>query len=176
MRTSTACVLVKQLGYRYTFDGVTSVSHSLNLKVATDGDSQAGTDWVNNARNEPDVVTLSVAASDTHVPMAGWSRQTFASLAQVKEYRLLCQVYTGLRTYDNMLLTALSVQQDETCPDGWVGTLTFTRAGEGTAADPAAENSYTAAPASAGAVSPRKVGDQSGSVLQTILREAGIRT
>ena len=29
--TSTAYVLVKSLGWRYSFDGVTSVSHSLSL-------------------------------------------------------------------------------------------------------------------------------------------------
>jgi hypothetical protein len=69
--TSTAYVLVKSLGWRYSFDGVTSVSHSLSLKIVTDADSSSEGDTVNNARNEPDVVTLSVVASDTHVNVAG---------------------------------------------------------------------------------------------------------
>ena len=126
--TSTAYVLIPSLGYRYSFDGVTSISHSLSLKISTDSDSSSTADTVNNARNEPDVVSLSVVASDAHVPVIGWTQQTFRSLAQIKELRLLCRVVTPLRTYDNMLLSALSVLQDDTCPDGWTGTLTFTQA------------------------------------------------
>ena len=76
MATSTAYVLVKQYGYRYSFDGVTSISHVLSLRIATDSESEDMTDYVNNARNEPDVVTLSVTASDANVPVVGWSRQT----------------------------------------------------------------------------------------------------
>lgn len=166
---------MKGPNYRYSFDGVTSVSHSLSLKISTDSDRQDGYDYVNNARNEPDVVTLSVVASDANVPVPGWSRQTLQSLIQIKQYRFLCQVYTSLHTYDNMLLTDLSVQQDETCPEGWTGTLTFTQANPQEYAAPAAENSYTAAPVSTGSAAARKVGAQGGSVLQTILREAGIR-
>ena len=64
--TSTAYVLVKSAGYRYTFDGVISTAHSLNLKISTDSDSSETSDTVNNTRNEPDVVTLSVVASDAH--------------------------------------------------------------------------------------------------------------
>ena len=103
MNTSTAYILVKQSGYRYSFDGVISMSHALSLKVSTDSDSSDSGDYVNHARNEPDVVTLSVVASDANVPVAGWSRQTLDSLAQVKSRRLLCQVVTSLRTYDNKI-------------------------------------------------------------------------
>ena len=171
--TSTAYILVKSAGYRYTFDGVVSTAHSLNLKISTDSDSSDTSDTVNNARNEPDVVTLSVAASDAHVPVEGWSRQTFASMAQIKENRLLCKVVTPLRTYDNMLLSSLSVLQDETCPEGWTGTLTFTRA-DPPAAETKTEN-QSSTPRSSGTSSAKSAGKQGGSVLQTILREAGIR-
>ena len=173
MSTSTAYVLVKKLGYRYSFDGVTAISHALNLKVSTDSDSSEGTDYVNNARNEPDVVTLSVVASDANVPVAGWSRQTLTSLCQIKELRLLCQVVTSLRSYDNMLLTSISIQQDDSCTDGWTGTLTFTHTDP-----PAAEvktNDNASTPVSSGAAAARNVGNQGGSVLQTILRESGIK-
>ena len=88
------------------------------------------------------------------------------------EYRMLCRVVTSLRTYDNMLLSALSVQQDDTCPDGWTGTLTFTRADSRASAAVSYDNSST--PVSTGSAAARNVGKQSGSVLQTILREAGI--
>ncbi len=174
MSTSTAYILIKSLGYKYSFDGVVSVSHTLSLRLATDGDSAEGADYVNNARNEPDTVTLSVVASDANVPVVGWSRQMMSSLAEIKRKRLMCQVVTPLRTYSNMLLTSLSVQQDENCPDGWTGTLTFTQA-EKPAAAFTTKNDYSSAPSSGGSAKAKSVGKQCGSVLQTILREAGIR-
>ena len=174
--TSTAYVLVKSLGWRYSFDGVTSVSHSLSLKIVTDADSSSKGDTSNNARNEPDVVTLSVVASDSHVKVAGWSMQTLRSLASIKENRYLCKVVTSLRTYDDMLLSAIDVLQDDTCPEGWTGTLTFTRAGKKSGSSGGSAEPAQVAPArTSGSSSAKKVGKQSGSVLQTILKEAGIR-
>ena len=171
MSTSTAYILVKKLGYRYSFDGVTSISHALSLKVSTDDESSEDSDYVNHARNEPDVLTLSVVASDTNVPVLGWSRQTLTSLVQIKELRLLCQVFTSLRTYDNMLLSAMAIQQDETCPDGWTGTLTFTQTNPPVEAK---TQNQSSTPVSSGSSGARNVGRQDGSVLKTILREAGI--
>ena len=173
--TSTAYVLVKSLGWRYSFDGVTSVSHSLSLKIVTDADSSPEGDTVNNARNEPDVVTLSVVASDTHVNVAGWSIQTLRSLAAIKESRYLCKVVTSLRTYDDMLLSSIDVLQDETCPEGWTGTLTFTHASKGSSSASHSEPAQVAPPRSSGSSAAKNVGKQSGSVLQTILKEAGIK-
>ena len=173
--TSTAYVLVKSLGWRYSFDGVTSVSHSLSLKIVTDADSSSEGDTVNNARNEPDVVTLSVVASDTHVNVAGWSIQTLRSLAAIKESRYLCKVVTSLRTYDDMLLSSIDVLQDETCPEGWTGTLTFTHASKGSSSASHSEPAQVAPPRSSGSSAAKNVGKQSGSVLQTILKEAGIK-
>ena len=175
--TSTAYVLVKSLGWRYSFDGVTSVSHSLSLKIVTDADSSSEGDTINNARNEPDVVSLSVVASDTHGNVAGWAMQTLRSMASVKENRYLCKVVTSLRTYDDMLLTAIDVLQDETCPEGWTGTLTFTHASKesASASGGGGEPAQVAQPKSSGSSSAKNVGKQSGSVLQTILKEAGIR-
>ena len=166
-------MIVKGLGYRYSFDGVTSISHSLSLKVNTDSDSSGAADVINNARNEPDVVTLSVVASDNHVPVSGWARQTMRSLAGIKEGRYLCTVVTSMRTYENMLLTGIMVLQDETCPDGWTGTLTFTHLNS-TGAGSGHVNDQSSTPVVSGSSAVRKVGAQSGSVLQTILKEAGI--
>ena len=161
MSTSTAYILVKKVGYRYTFDGVTAISHALSLKLSTDSDGDLSSDYVNHARNEPDTVTLSVVASDAHVPVIGWSRQMMTSLCQIKELRLLCQVVTPLRAYDNMLLTALTVQQDETCPDGWTGTLTFTQADPPAASGNPQDNSST--PTSSGNTAPGGGSGSSGS-------------
>ena len=95
------------------------------------------------------------------------------SLAGIKENRYLCTVVTSLRTYDNMLLTGIMALQDETCPEGWTGTLTFTHlnsmeAGSGHV------NDQSSTPVVSGSSAVKKVGAQSGSVLQTILKEAGI--
>ena len=171
--TSTAYVLVKSLGYKYSFDGVTSTAHSLSLKISTDNDSSSYADTVNNARNEPDVVTLSVVASDNNVAVRDWSMQTLRSLARIKENRYLCKVVTNLRTYDNMLLSAISVLQDETCPEGWTGTLTFTHTEPAAATAKTSDQSST--PKATGTSSVKSAGKQSGSVLQTILKEAGIK-
>lgn len=127
--TSTAYIKVKSTGKKYTFDGVVSIAHALTLKISTDSDSSTGSDYVNNARNEPDVVTLAVVASDVNSA----SQNQLRELAEIKEQRLICKVVTNLRTYKNMLLTDLSILQDETCPCGWSGTLTFTQTNQETA-------------------------------------------
>ncbi len=143
--TSTAYIKVKSTGKKYTFDGVVSIAHALTLKVSTDSDSSTGSDYVNNARNEPDVVTLAVVASDVNSA----SQNQLRDLAEIKEQRLLCKVVPHLRTYKNMLLTDLSILQDETCPCGWSGTLTFTQTNpEATFGERPNDNSST--PASTG--------------------------
>ena len=164
-------MIVKGLGYRYSFDGVTSISYSLSLKLNTDSDASGAADVINNARNEPDVVTLSVVASDNQVPVSGWARQTMRSLAGIKEGRYLCTVVTSMRTYEDMLLTGIMVLQDENCPEGWTGTLTFTHLNSAGAGH---VNDQSSTPVVSGSSAVRKVGAQSGSVLQTILKEAGI--
>ncbi len=172
MATSTAYILLRDRGWKYTFDGVTSIAHSLTLKVEKDSDSSLGSDYINNARNEPDIVTLSVVASDVNSQLEDWSGQMIRSLAAIKENRILCQVVTSLRSYDNMLLTEMSILQDETCPCGWMGTLTFTKAeATGTAAAKTDDNAST--PANSGNTAGHTA-VKKGSTFQTILREAGI--
>ena len=83
------------------------------------------------------------------------------------------------REYYDLLLSGISALQDETCPEGWSGTLTFTKT-EPRAAAVKTEN-QSSTPVSTGTSSVRKVskssnaGSQGGSVLQTILKEAGIK-
>ena len=150
--TSTAYLRVQTTKEKYVFDGVVSITHALTLKVSTDSDSSTGADYVNNARNEPDVVTLSVAASDVNPAVKHGNRATVQALAEIKEKRLLCRLVTNLRSYKNMLLTDLSVLQDETCPCGWTGTLTFTQVEPATPASNPQDNSST--PTSTGNTAP----------------------
>ena len=137
---------------KFVFDGVVSISHALTLKISKDSDSSSGSDYVNNARNEPDVVTLSVVATDVNPEMKNVNRATVTKLAEIKEKMLLCRLVTNLRSYQNMLLSDFSVLQDETCPCGWAGTLTFTQADPPTAAANPEDNSST--PSSTGTTAP----------------------
>lgn len=182
MATSTASVVVPSLGYTYTFDGVTSISHALSLRVSTDGSTSDESDWVNNAKNEPDVVTLSVIASDTAVPITGWATQTLRSMAQIKEKRLICQVVTPVRVYNNMLLTSLTALQDDTSTDAWTGTLTFTQivATKAASTSPAATTTTARAKSnsskakSSAKSATKNVSSRAGSVLKSMLKRSGI--
>ena len=110
-----------------TFDGITEISHALSLKVETDADNAAGNDYINNAKHEPDRVSLNVIMSGCHDPSANSNRvvNTLSDIVALKESRTLCQVITDLRTYLNMLLTDITVTRDETNPSGWSGVLAF---------------------------------------------------
>lgn len=125
--STKAYILLPSNGVRYYFDGVTSITHALTLKLSTDSDGEDSDDYVNNAKNEPDSVTLNVVTSDVHGSPEDWSRSMFKAFASMKKKRLLCTVVTSLRTYKNMLLSDFTVVQDDTNPYGWTGTLTFTR-------------------------------------------------
>ncbi len=175
MAASVAYLIVKSEGWTFSFDGVVSVTHSLTLKTATDTESLEDSDYVNNARNEPDTVTLAVVASDAAVAVKKWSASCMRSLASIKENRTLCKVVTTLRTYDNMLLTELNVVQDETCPCGWTGTLTFTRSEKPKKSS--RENDRSSTPESRGTQKPVTLNDPGGdsrSGLLQLFRNSGI--
>ena len=113
-----------------SFDGVTEISHALSLKVETDADNAKGADYVNNARREPDQVTLSVIMSESMDTATGSNRirDTLSDLVTLKDSRSLCQVITDLRAYTGMLLTDITVTRDDSNPSGWSGTLSFREA------------------------------------------------
>lgn len=178
MSVSTAYIILQKQGYKYYFDGVTAVSATLSLKVTTDSDSSSSkSDFSITARNDPDIVTLSDIATDTGSSVSGWAKQTLSSLAQIKEKLLLCKVVTPFRTYSNMLLSSISVRQDETMQDGWAGDLTFTRTSGSASTTKTSTNASV--PVSSGRTAAKTVSAKSsgssGSILQTVLREAGIK-
>lgn len=126
MPTSSAYITVKEHNQTYHFTGVISVSHSLSLKVFETTDTTELGSYVNGAKNQPDKVTLSVIETDAAHSAAGWAARMLDVLSAVKRDRLLCRVVTPHHTYDDMLLSAVSVTQDEEHPDGWSGEITFT--------------------------------------------------
>ena len=126
MPSSSAYITVKDYNQTYHFTGVLSVTHSLSLKVFETSDTTELGSFVNGAKNQPDKLTLSVLETDAAHSAAGWAARMLDVLASVKRQRLLCKVVTPHHTYDDMLLSGISVTQDEEHPDGWSGDLTFT--------------------------------------------------
>ena len=126
MPSSSAYITIKPYNQTHHFTGVVSVTHTLSLKVFETSDTTELGSYVNGAKNQPDKVTLSVIETDAAHSAAGWSARMLDILSTVRRDRLLCRVVTPHHTYDDMLLSGISVTQDEEHPDGWSGDLTFT--------------------------------------------------
>ena len=120
-------------GSEIHFSAVTQLRHSLSLKVATDTDSSEATDYLNGARKQPAKLTLSLMETDAGHPK-GWAARIAQNLEACRASRALLQVFTPIRTYNNMLLSDLVILQEEGSPDSWTGTATFTEADEAIAA------------------------------------------
>ena len=120
-------------GSEIHFSAVTQLRHSLSLKVATDTDSSEATDYLNGARKQPAKLTLSLMETDAGHPK-GWAARIAQNLEACRTSRALLQVFTPIRTYNNMLLSDLVILQEEGSPDSWTGTATFTEADEAIAA------------------------------------------
>ena len=121
---SSVQVRLPSSGYTYTFTGVLSIKHEYSLKLQTDSNSASGSDYINGARNQPDKVILSVVETDIG-HQAGWANRMLQALESIKRNRILCTVVTSALTYTGMLLSGLSVTEDEKNQFGWQGTLTF---------------------------------------------------
>ena len=120
-------------GSEIHFSAVTQLRHSLSLKVATDTDSSEATDYLNGARKQPAKLTLSLMETDAGHPK-GWAARIAQNLEACRASQALLQVFTPIRTYNNMLLSDLVILQEEGSPDSWTGTATFTEADEAIAA------------------------------------------
>ena len=124
--SSSAYITVLDDNRTYHFTGVISVTHSLSLKVFEKADLTEHGSFVNGAKNQPDKVTLSVVETDAAHSSSGRASRMLDVLSDIKRRRLRCRVVTPHHTYDDMLLTSVSVTQDEEHPDGWTGEITFT--------------------------------------------------
>lgn len=116
----------------YVFDGVIKIQHTQTLKIEDDPSAKKGKNYVNNAQNEPDEITLDVAMSnvfsgqsDITAQNSDRSKGALATLMELKKARRKVQVVTYYATYSNMLLKSISVVQDETNQYGWTGQVTF---------------------------------------------------
>lgn len=123
----------------YMFDGVTKMAHNLSLKCEEEPDDKKKAEYLNNAKNEPNKVVLDATMSDVYTTESSLtnkdnprSKSAFGVLVELKESRRTVQVITPLRTYNNMLLVGITVEQDDTIHYGWAGQLTFQEAYEST--------------------------------------------
>ena len=167
--TSSVQVRLPSYGYTYTFTGVLSIRLEYSLKLQTDSDSAAGSDYINGARNQPGKVILSVMETDIG-HQSGWASRMLQALESIKRNRILCTVVTSALTYTGMLLSGLSVTEDEKNQYGWQGTLTFAQYKPTAAVKKTNDNSsavtHTGSSGQAQAVT--------GDVLKQMLQRAGI--
>ena len=165
--TSSVSVKVPSRGYVYTFSGVISVKHSLSIKLTTEASAQETV--TNGAVRQLNKVTLAVVESDIGHG-SGWADRMLQAMEALRNNQLLCDVVTKPKTYKSMLLTDISVTEDEKSQSGWQGTLTFTQ--YLTQATVAKTNNNSSTPAHTGSAGQAQT--VTGSPLQQMLRRAGI--
>lgn len=62
----SVCIYDQDDGSVYLFDGVAKVQHNLTLDLQEDPDSKKAKQYINNAKNQPDKLTLDVVMSDVY--------------------------------------------------------------------------------------------------------------
>lgn len=137
-----SCVM-GSMTYTYKFTGVKSIEHCLTSNIGTE--AKEGEDIINGTRNAPDKISLSVIESDVE-HNSGWATRILEVLSSIKRRRILCGVYTSIGFYKDMLLTGITVTQDEENLYGWTGELVFQKyvpQKEGSAETKTSNNSST---------------------------------
>jgi len=143
----SVCIYDQSDKSTYMFDGVTKVQHVLALDIQEEPDKKKK-DYVNNAKNEPDKLTIDVLMSDVYSGKGSiitkaqklknvqkdvkksWTRSAtaFNTLHWLKEERRKLTVITPQFVYTDMILSNVTVNHDDACPFGWEGQLTFQHA------------------------------------------------
>ena len=143
------CIYDQEDGKIYVFDGILKSQANMSLKIEEDPSKKKEL-YVNNARNEPTKVTWDVAMSDVYSGSSNLTIGNPASEAQqlaigsfsgggmetrsgraavtlrtLKEARHMLTVLTALDVFTDMLLQSVVINQDDQCPCGWNGQLTF---------------------------------------------------
>ena len=131
--TNEELILVKTNIAGYFFDGFLDVSHSVNT-VVTSHQVQKGANISDHAYVEPVEVTMTVKMSDAMSGMResqfqgiSYTRSTAAYriLREIQKQRLVFQIHTRIETYQNMMITGLSVQDDLDNLNGLKCTVTM---------------------------------------------------
>ena len=151
---TSCCIFDPSTGKTYVFDGVVQIQHSMSMKM--EEEPQKAEQFVNNAKNEPDKVTLDVVMSDVHsnssalggsasmnaeqsaaynagkkyFGSSGSSRSAnaLAILRELKESRKKISVVTPQYVHTDMLISSITCNQDDETPYGWSGQIVFQHA------------------------------------------------
>ena len=139
-------------GKVYMFDGVIRIQHQNALKIEEEPDTKKH-NYINNALNEPDKLTLDVVMSDVYTGGGAFegtpsmkseqssalsaakgsglsaedsrSARAYGILKALKETRTLLSVITPQYVYTGMMISSIVANQDEASPYGWSGQIVF---------------------------------------------------
>ena len=154
----SVCIYHQSTGKIYMFDGVTKIQHVFAVKLEENAkaDTKDKDKVVNNATNEPDKLTLDVVMSDVYTDnnnmtiANGWDADQQSTsysktkdsvisdftrsgnaayvLRRLKEERSKLSVITPQYVHVDMILSNVTITQDDECPFGWVGQIEFQHA------------------------------------------------
>ena len=155
-------------GKVYMFDGVQRIQHQNSLKIEEEPNTEKH-DYINNALNEPDKLTLDVVMSDVYTgggAIEGTpgmqsaqstalnaskgqgvtvtdsrSAKAYGILKDLKESRAMLSVITPQYVYTEMMISSIIASQDEASPYGWSGQIVFQNKYEPVKASPENNNS-----------------------------------
>jgi len=150
----SCCIYDSSTGKTYLFDGVIKIQHQFSMKIEEEI-SKDKEKYVNNAKNEPDKLTLDVAMSDVYTGTSEMdsaasysgsmanalkavknklsidgtrSADALRTLVLLKESRKKIAVITPQYVHVDMIISSVIVNQDESCPYGWSGQIIFQHA------------------------------------------------
>lgn len=155
-------------GKVYMFDGIQRIQHQNALKIEEEPNTEKH-DYINNALNEPDKVTLDVVMSDVYTgggAIEGTpsmksaqssaldaakgkgvsvtdsrSAKAYGILKALKESRAMLSIITPQYVYTEMMIASIVASQDEASPYGWSGQIVFQNKYEPVKPKPASSNS-----------------------------------
>ena len=155
-------------GKVYMFDGVQRIQHQNALKIEEEPNTEKH-DYINNALNEPDKLTLDVVMSDVYTgggAIEGTpsmksaqssalnaakgkgvtvtdsrSAKAYGILKALKESRAMLSIITPQYVYTEMMISSIVASQDEASPYGWSGQIVFQNKYEPVKPKPSSSNS-----------------------------------
>ena len=118
----------------YAFDGVTKVGHSGSVQIEDDSSNAKGSKYTNNAKLQGTEVTVECLMSEVYTTKTKFADKKLNSnrptsalkvLYKLKDDRKKLTVVTKYRTYKDMLIKSISVEESSENPYGWTGEVVF---------------------------------------------------
>lgn len=116
----------------YYFDGVTSLEHSLTVKVEDDPKNAKKETHINNAKVEPNKLTISAMMSNLYTTEGALpgkkknrAQNALDVLDRIRNDRKKLDVITSMRTYKEMLIESIAIKQDDSNVEGWEAQISL---------------------------------------------------